>query len=161
MRCAMSVKILSTVETSCVTKPQQIAVVELEGYSWSTCSKQRLVFDEIAHFSMPGSVHSGYVCLIVNIEISAADAVNGAMMRTTMTLIVVAIERRLSRRSQRHNNLTQSRRRYAQHQRYSVASSSCCHSASSLSVTAYIYRSYLFIPHHCQHTVFTLKGKVR
>jgi len=40
MRCAMSVKILSTVETSCVTKPQQIAVVELEGYSWSTCSKQ-------------------------------------------------------------------------------------------------------------------------
>jgi len=29
----MSVKILSTVETSCITNPQQIAVMELEGYS--------------------------------------------------------------------------------------------------------------------------------
>jgi len=30
---ATSVKILSTVETSCTTNPQQIAVMELEGYS--------------------------------------------------------------------------------------------------------------------------------
>jgi len=34
---AVSVKILPTVETSCTTNPQQM---ELEGYSWSTCSKQ-------------------------------------------------------------------------------------------------------------------------
>ena len=32
----MSVRILSTVETSCTTNPQQIAVMELEGYSWPT-----------------------------------------------------------------------------------------------------------------------------
>jgi len=30
---ATSVKILSTLETSCTTNPQQIAVMELEGYS--------------------------------------------------------------------------------------------------------------------------------
>ena len=36
----MSVKILSTVETSCTTNPQQIEVLESEGYSWLTCSKQ-------------------------------------------------------------------------------------------------------------------------
>ena len=29
-----------TVETSCTANAQQIAVMELEGYSWSTCSKQ-------------------------------------------------------------------------------------------------------------------------
>ena len=32
----MSVRILSTVETSYTTNPQQIAVMELEGYSWPT-----------------------------------------------------------------------------------------------------------------------------
>jgi len=43
-RRAMSVKILSTVETSSTANPQQIAVMELEGYSRPTCSKQaRLV----------------------------------------------------------------------------------------------------------------------
>jgi len=36
----MSVKILSTVETSCTTNPQHIEVMELEGYSRPTCSKQ-------------------------------------------------------------------------------------------------------------------------
>jgi len=36
----MSVKILSIVETSCTTNPQQIVVMELEGYRRSTCSKQ-------------------------------------------------------------------------------------------------------------------------
>ena len=36
----MPVKILSTVETRCTTNPQQIEVMELEGYSWSICSKQ-------------------------------------------------------------------------------------------------------------------------
>ena len=40
----MSVKILSNVETSCTTNAQKIEAMELEGYSWSTCSKQpRLV----------------------------------------------------------------------------------------------------------------------
>ena len=34
-RDALSVKILSITETSCTTNPQQIAVIELEGYSWS------------------------------------------------------------------------------------------------------------------------------
>ena len=36
----VSVSILSTVETSCTTNQQQIAMIDLEGYSWSTCSKQ-------------------------------------------------------------------------------------------------------------------------
>jgi len=40
VRRAMSVKILSTVETSCTTNAQQIKIMELEGYSWPTCSKQ-------------------------------------------------------------------------------------------------------------------------
>ena len=39
-RDALSVSILSTVETSCTTNQQQIAMIDLEGYSWSTCSKQ-------------------------------------------------------------------------------------------------------------------------
>jgi len=39
------IKILSTVETSCTTNPQQIAAMELEGYSWSTCSKQPRLVD--------------------------------------------------------------------------------------------------------------------
>jgi len=42
---AMSVKILSTVETSCTTQPQQIELFELEGYSWRTCSKQPRLVD--------------------------------------------------------------------------------------------------------------------
>ena len=43
---ALSVKILSiTVETSCTTNPQQIKVMELEGYSWPTCSKQPRLVD--------------------------------------------------------------------------------------------------------------------
>ena len=42
---AISVKILSTVETSCTTNPQHITVMELEGYSWSTCSKQPRLVD--------------------------------------------------------------------------------------------------------------------
>ena len=40
----MSVRILSTVETI-PTNPQQIAVMELEGYSWPTCSKQPQLVD--------------------------------------------------------------------------------------------------------------------
>jgi len=39
------VKIVSTAETSCTTNPQQIAVTELEGYSWLTCSKQPRLVD--------------------------------------------------------------------------------------------------------------------
>jgi len=31
--------------TSCTTNPQQIAVMELDGYSWSTCSKQTRLVD--------------------------------------------------------------------------------------------------------------------
>ena len=31
--------------TSCTANPQQIAVMELEGYSWSTCSKQPRLVD--------------------------------------------------------------------------------------------------------------------
>jgi len=41
----MSVKILSTVESNCTTNPQQIDVKELEGYRWSTCSKQPRLVD--------------------------------------------------------------------------------------------------------------------
>ena len=41
----MSVKILSTVETRCTTNPQQIELIELEGYSWPTCSKQPRLVD--------------------------------------------------------------------------------------------------------------------
>ena len=41
----MSVRILSTVETSCTTNPQQIEVMELEGYSRPTCSKQPRLVD--------------------------------------------------------------------------------------------------------------------
>ena len=44
-RRAVSVKILSTVETSCTTNPQQLAVIKLEGYSWPTCSKQPRLVD--------------------------------------------------------------------------------------------------------------------
>ena len=46
-RRVMSVKILSTVETSCTTNPQQIAAMELKGYrpSWPTCSKQPRLTD--------------------------------------------------------------------------------------------------------------------
>ena len=44
-RRAMSVKILSTVETSCKTNPQLIEVMELKGYSWPTCSKQPRLVD--------------------------------------------------------------------------------------------------------------------
>ena len=40
-----SVKILSTVETSCKTNPQLIEVMELKGYSWPTCSKQPRLVD--------------------------------------------------------------------------------------------------------------------
>jgi len=43
--CAMSVKIWSTVETSCTTNPQQIAVMELKGYSWPICSEQPRLVD--------------------------------------------------------------------------------------------------------------------
>ena len=43
--CAMSVKIWSTVETSCTTNPQQIAVMELKGYSWPICSKEPRLVD--------------------------------------------------------------------------------------------------------------------
>ena len=45
VRRAISVNILSTVETIGTTNPQQIAVIELEGYSWPTCSKQPRVVD--------------------------------------------------------------------------------------------------------------------
>ena len=41
----VSVKILSTVETSCKTNPQLIEVMELKGYSWPTCSKQPRLVD--------------------------------------------------------------------------------------------------------------------
>ena len=41
----VSVKILSAVETICTTSPQRIAAVEIEGYSWSTCSKQPRLID--------------------------------------------------------------------------------------------------------------------
>jgi len=44
-RRAVSVNILSTVERSCTTNPQQIAVLVLEGYSWPTCSKQPRLVD--------------------------------------------------------------------------------------------------------------------
>jgi len=44
-RRAMSVKILSTVEKSCTTNPQQIKAMELESYSWGTCSKQPQLVD--------------------------------------------------------------------------------------------------------------------
>jgi len=44
-RDALSVNILSTVETSCTTNAQRLAVMELEGYSWSTCSKQPRLVD--------------------------------------------------------------------------------------------------------------------
>jgi len=44
-RRAMSFKILSTIETICTTNSQQIEVMELEGYSWSTCSKQPRLVD--------------------------------------------------------------------------------------------------------------------
>ena len=44
-RDAMSVKILSTVETSCTTNPQHIEIMESEGYSWPTCSKQPRLVD--------------------------------------------------------------------------------------------------------------------
>jgi len=37
--------LLSTVETSCTTNPQKIEVIELEGYSWQTCSKQPRLVD--------------------------------------------------------------------------------------------------------------------
>ena len=43
-RDALSVKILSTAETKCTTNPQ-IKVIELEGYRWSTCSKQPWFID--------------------------------------------------------------------------------------------------------------------
>jgi len=41
----MSVKILSTVETSSTTNPQRIEVMELEGYRRLTCSKQARLVD--------------------------------------------------------------------------------------------------------------------
>ena len=41
----VSQNIVNTVETSCITNPQQIAVMELEGYSWSTCRKQPRLVD--------------------------------------------------------------------------------------------------------------------
>jgi len=46
-RCAMSVKLLSItdVETVCTTNPQQTELMELECYSWSTCSKQPRLVD--------------------------------------------------------------------------------------------------------------------
>jgi len=44
-RCAMSVKILSSVETSCTTDKYTTSRMELEGYSWSTCSKQPRLVD--------------------------------------------------------------------------------------------------------------------
>jgi len=44
-RDALSFKILSTVDTSCTTNPQEVAVIELEGYSWSTCNKQPRLID--------------------------------------------------------------------------------------------------------------------
>ena len=44
-RRAMSVIVLPTVETSSTANPQQIAVMELEGYSRPTCSKQARLVD--------------------------------------------------------------------------------------------------------------------
>ena len=44
-RLAMSVRILSTVERICTTNPQQNEVMELEGYSSPTCSKQPRLVD--------------------------------------------------------------------------------------------------------------------
>jgi len=44
-RCAVLVKFLWNVETRCTTCKQQIAVAELEGYSWPTCSKQPRLVD--------------------------------------------------------------------------------------------------------------------
>jgi len=41
----LSVKILPNVEVSCTANPQQIAVMELEGYSWPTTSKQPRLVD--------------------------------------------------------------------------------------------------------------------
>ena len=47
-RDALSVKILSTVETTCTKNPQQIAVMQLEGYSRPTCSKQHFSFISVS-----------------------------------------------------------------------------------------------------------------
>jgi len=45
-RATCYVKVFSTAETSCTTtNSQQIAIMELEGYSWSTCSKQPRLVD--------------------------------------------------------------------------------------------------------------------
>ena len=44
-RDALSVKILSSVETSCTTDKYSTNRMELEGYSWSTCSKQPRLVD--------------------------------------------------------------------------------------------------------------------
>ena len=44
-RRAMSVKISLTVETGCTTSTQQIAAVELEVYSWSTCCERPRLVD--------------------------------------------------------------------------------------------------------------------
>ena len=44
-RRAMSVKISLTVETCCTTSTQQIAVIELEVYSWSTCCERPRLVD--------------------------------------------------------------------------------------------------------------------
>ena len=46
-RCAMSVKLwsITDVETVCTTNPQQTELMELECYSWSTCSKQPRLVD--------------------------------------------------------------------------------------------------------------------
>ena len=44
-RRAVLVKILSTVQTRCTTNAQPVAVVELEGCSWSTGSKQSRLVD--------------------------------------------------------------------------------------------------------------------
>ena len=41
----LSVQILSTVEKIGTTNPQQVAAMELEGYSWPTCSKQPRLVD--------------------------------------------------------------------------------------------------------------------
>jgi len=41
----VSQNIVNTVETSCITNPQQIEVMELEGYSWPICSKQPRLVD--------------------------------------------------------------------------------------------------------------------
>jgi len=44
-RDTLSVKILSTVETSCTTNPQQIEVIDSKNYSWPTSSTQRRLVD--------------------------------------------------------------------------------------------------------------------